>query len=133
MHKVQEQIKGPANTPFAQRLDLGWLIIGESCLETTADRCQCYVVVLNDVFKTTEEGNTLANSIEESQFMNILATEAKNNPNHNLEMPLPFKPDRQRLPNNRSMALKRVNKKVQRSKASPKFAQQYQAFMQKSA
>ena len=134
VHKVREQIEGPANTPFAQRLDLGWVIIGESCLETTtdreSDRCQSYVAVLNDVFKTTEADNTPADSIEDSQFMDILETEAKKNPNGYWEMPLPFKPDRQRLPNNRPMALNRVNKIVQRIKVNPKLAHQYQAFMQ---
>ena len=127
VHKVREQIDGPANTPFAQRLDLGWVIIGESCLETTAervsDKCQCYVAVLNDVFKTTEADNTPANSVEDSQFMNILETEAKKNFNGYWEMPLPFKPERQQLPNNRPMALKRVNKIAQRIKSNPKLAQ----------
>ena len=109
VHKVREQIEGPANTPFAQRLDLDRAMIGESCLETTAervsDKCQGYVAVLNDVFKTTEADNTPANSVEDSQFMDILETEAKRNFNGYWEMPLPFKPERQRLPNNRPMAL----------------------------
>lgn len=29
VHKVREQINGPHNKPFAQRLDLGWVILGE--------------------------------------------------------------------------------------------------------
>lgn len=35
VHKVQEQRNGPHNTPYAQRLDLGWVIIGEVCLGGT--------------------------------------------------------------------------------------------------
>ena len=31
MHKVREQINGPLNAPFAQRLDLGWVLVGEVC------------------------------------------------------------------------------------------------------
>ncbi len=31
-HKVREQRNGPGNTPFAQRLDLGWVIVGDACL-----------------------------------------------------------------------------------------------------
>lgn len=34
VHKVHEQINGPHNAPFAQRLDLGWVIVGEVCLGT---------------------------------------------------------------------------------------------------
>ncbi|XP_028254480.1 uncharacterized protein LOC114430714 [Parambassis ranga] len=33
-HKVREQINGPHNTPYAQRLDLGWVIVGDACLGT---------------------------------------------------------------------------------------------------
>ena len=32
VHKVRQQINGPHNAPFAQRLDLGWVLIGEVCL-----------------------------------------------------------------------------------------------------
>eukprot|EP00794_Sanderia_malayensis_P002286 gene2286-2630_t len=46
-HKVREQVEGPDSAPFAQRLDLGWVIIGESCLDITAKNaatsCESYV------------------------------------------------------------------------------------------
>lgn len=32
VHKVRQQVSGPHNAPFAQRLDLGWVVIGEVCL-----------------------------------------------------------------------------------------------------
>lgn len=32
VHKVCEQRNGPHNLPYAQRLDLGWVIVGELCL-----------------------------------------------------------------------------------------------------
>lgn len=32
VHKVHEQYNGPHNTPYTQRLDLGWVIVGEICL-----------------------------------------------------------------------------------------------------
>ncbi|KAG1924823.1 hypothetical protein F2P79_025910, partial [Pimephales promelas] len=35
VHKVREQHNGPHNTPYAQRLDLGWVIVGEVCLDGT--------------------------------------------------------------------------------------------------
>ncbi len=31
-HKVRQQVSGPINAPFAQRMDLGWVVIGEVCL-----------------------------------------------------------------------------------------------------
>ncbi len=31
-HKVREQRNAPGNTPFAQRLDLGWEIVSDACL-----------------------------------------------------------------------------------------------------
>ncbi|KAK7898591.1 hypothetical protein WMY93_019444 [Mugilogobius chulae] len=32
LHKIRQQVNGPHNAPFAQRLDLGWVIVGEVCL-----------------------------------------------------------------------------------------------------
>ncbi len=32
VHKVRKQINGPNNTPFGQKLDLGWVLVGEVCL-----------------------------------------------------------------------------------------------------
>ncbi|RXN31543.1 hypothetical protein ROHU_004747 [Labeo rohita] len=33
VHKVRQQINGPHDAPFAQRLDLGWVIVGDVCIE----------------------------------------------------------------------------------------------------
>ncbi|KAK7889533.1 hypothetical protein WMY93_025093 [Mugilogobius chulae] len=32
VHKVRKQISGPHNAPYAQKLDLGWVIVGNVCL-----------------------------------------------------------------------------------------------------
>ncbi|XP_061908561.1 uncharacterized protein LOC133653372 isoform X2 [Entelurus aequoreus] len=32
VHKVRKQISGPNNAPYAQKLDLGWVIVGNVCL-----------------------------------------------------------------------------------------------------
>lgn len=32
VHKVRNQINGPHNTPFGQKLDLGWVLVSEVCL-----------------------------------------------------------------------------------------------------
>ncbi|KAK7939207.1 hypothetical protein WMY93_002533 [Mugilogobius chulae] len=31
-HKVRSQVNGPSNAPYAQQLDLGWVVIGDVCL-----------------------------------------------------------------------------------------------------
>jgi len=33
LHKIHESRNGPENAPWAQRLDLGWVVIGNSCLD----------------------------------------------------------------------------------------------------
>lgn len=32
LHKIRQQVNGPHSAPFAQRLDLGWVIVGDVCL-----------------------------------------------------------------------------------------------------
>ncbi|XP_060799637.1 uncharacterized protein LOC132901338 [Neoarius graeffei] len=34
IHKVRKQINGPDNAPFTQKLDLGWVVVGDVCLGT---------------------------------------------------------------------------------------------------
>ncbi|KAK3750317.1 hypothetical protein QZH41_010820, partial [Actinostola sp. cb2023] len=34
IHKVRESRNGPRNAPWAQRLDLGWVVIGNTCLDS---------------------------------------------------------------------------------------------------
>ncbi|XP_026119086.1 uncharacterized protein LOC113098285 [Carassius auratus] len=33
VHKVRQQINGPNNAPFAQKLDFGWVVVGDVCLK----------------------------------------------------------------------------------------------------
>ncbi|XP_073471088.1 uncharacterized protein [Aquarana catesbeiana] len=34
VHKVRKQCNGPDDAPYAQKLDLGWVIVGDVCLDT---------------------------------------------------------------------------------------------------
>lgn len=36
VHKVRKQINGPNNAPFAQILDLGWVVVGDVCLKRSS-------------------------------------------------------------------------------------------------
>ncbi|KAL6457432.1 hypothetical protein MHYP_G00343950 [Metynnis hypsauchen] len=47
VHKVREQYNGPHNTPYAQRLDLGWVIVGEVCLGGVHKRTKVNVYKTN--------------------------------------------------------------------------------------
>ena len=42
VHKVREQINGPHNAPYAQRLDLGWVIVGAVCLGAAHNQVNVY-------------------------------------------------------------------------------------------
>lgn len=49
VHKVREQYNGPGNTPYAQRLDLGWVNVGEVCMggvhkSETANVCRTNIL-----------------------------------------------------------------------------------------
>ncbi|XP_073714092.1 uncharacterized protein [Misgurnus anguillicaudatus] len=47
VHKVRHQINGPHDAPFAQKLDLGWVVVGDVCLGGAHRPAHV------DVFKTT--------------------------------------------------------------------------------
>nr|XP_054587010.1 uncharacterized protein LOC129152514 [Nothobranchius furzeri] len=42
VHKARQQVNGPHNAPFAQRLDLGWVIVGEVCLNAHRPTVNAY-------------------------------------------------------------------------------------------
>lgn len=54
VHKVREQINGPHNAPYAQRLDLGWVIVGDVCLGTVHKPSEVSVYKTN----TLQNGRT---------------------------------------------------------------------------
>ncbi|XP_070409592.1 uncharacterized protein [Nothobranchius furzeri] len=58
VHKVREQINGPNDAPYAQRLDLGWVIVGEVCLGKAHSQSEV------NVYKT----HTLDNGRAQTQF-----------------------------------------------------------------
>ncbi|XP_077137605.1 uncharacterized protein LOC143803713 [Ranitomeya variabilis] len=49
VHKVRQQCNGPDDAPYAQRLDLGWVIVGDVCLDRShkaseVNACKTYVL-----------------------------------------------------------------------------------------
>ena len=157
-HVVEEQIIGPKNSPLAVKLSLGWVIIGEVCLgkfhsadknvvvnKTQADTrpssfIQCPMTMevrekpqpLFDVFETHPDDEDLAPSVEDEMFFNIINEGYRLNDDGKPEYPLPFKPNRPKLPNNRVEALKRAKSLAVRLSKDPTLLEKFSEFMNKT-
>lgn len=131
-HHIEDQRTGPRGTPFAQKLALGWVLIGNVCLgnlhppasvnvlKTTVhqsgrvsvfDKCEYNISLKLDddpIFRRQANDNDLGQSIEDNQFIELMDKAFTKNSTGNWTAPLPFRETREILPNNRSMALKRA-------------------------
>ena len=136
-HHVLEQKTGSPGSPFAQRLGLGWVIIGEVCLgkvhqpdsvsvnithlvsKHRASICQpCpnsiqvkevpFSKSHDDLFTRTSHDDTLGPSVEDREFLRLMESEFCRHSSGHWIAPLPFKHSRPRLPNNRAQALHRA-------------------------
>ena len=85
----------------------------------------------NDVYHTTAYDNEAAMSIEDRRFLNIMDTSIHKNQQGNWEMPLPFRSDNTTLPNNRDVAVSRLNNLMRSFKRNPKMEKDYVNFMDK--
>ena len=63
----------------------------------------------NNVFNKTKEDEKMSLSIEDRLFLDVMDSTFYKNSGGNWTAPLPFRPGRPRLPNNRAHALKRLN------------------------
>ncbi|XP_034547118.1 uncharacterized protein LOC117818374 isoform X1 [Notolabrus celidotus] len=157
-HKVREQCNGPNNAPFAQRLDLGWVLIGDVCLgrahktnsvsafktnvlmsgrHSMLEPCTSNILVKEkihspvlphappgmfhasnpkyntdslgqDVFQSTAHDEKLGMSVEDKLFLDLMDKEVYMDDANCWVAPLPFRPNRSRLPNNRQQAFNRL-------------------------
>ncbi|XP_063448356.1 uncharacterized protein LOC134727857 [Mytilus trossulus] len=130
-HHVIDQRLGTEHCPFAQKLFLGWAIIGESCLSATHVQQDSVSVLktftLKDgrtttlepcnnnfntkdgyIFQTTPDDNIPGLSIEDKEFLALMEHESDKDEEGCWTAPLPFRRDRIRLPNNRVQALRRA-------------------------
>ena len=137
-HYVRDQRTGETS-PYAQKLNLGWVIIGESCLSKThagvtvvvnkthllqngrssiMKPCDNYFAVKegdsrdptgDDVlFQRHVDDEKPGMSVEDREFIAEMDSECFRDVDGRWTAPLPFKPNRQTLPNNREQALKRT-------------------------
>ncbi|XP_054867909.1 uncharacterized protein LOC129347292 [Amphiprion ocellaris] len=173
VHKVRQQVNGPHNAPFAQKLDLGWVLIGDVCLGNAhkptvssyrtnvlengrpfiCTPCNSSIKVIENtcqggdqiskfrnksletlgqnVFNETASDNKLGPSIEDTIFLQLMDTEMFRDDSKHWVAPLPFRPQRQRLPNNREYALSRLYSLQKTLRRKPKVKDQFLEFMNK--
>ena len=133
-HHVLDQRIGPKGSPYAQLLPLGWVVIGETCLgkvhqpnlvtvnktylyqdrrdhrESIFEPCfnSLHVREIDPIFAVSKDDDRIGYSAEDIDFMEIMDKEMTMGPEGHWVAPLPFKPERRRLPSNKQQALKRA-------------------------
>ncbi|CAG2194832.1 unnamed protein product [Mytilus edulis] len=149
-HHILDQIIGKDHEPYAQRLRLGWTIIGEACLglvhtsdvitvnktsvlpnqEITLKPCEYNFKVkdtkleqkseYSDIFEQTVEDNEVGLSREDKEFITIMENGVRKESNGNFSAPLPFRKDGTTLSNNYEQARKRAENLGRSLKRDPK-------------
>lgn len=152
VHHVMEQKIGKVSLPFAQKLPLGWVILGRVCLNNTHvsevvntnktfvlsngrptlfEPCENQLFVVGSVFQKTEHDEKLGPSIDDQKFIEIMNSSFKKDADGRWTAPLPFKENRPILPNNKTQALKRALMLDNSFRRNPTKHRHAQDFMQK--
>ena len=138
-HHVYEQVTSSSGMPFAQRLGLGWVVVGEMCLDAMHSQNVVNVNKTNilanrrpslfkscpnkksvvehsvkyysydPVFIRSPDDNKVSLSVDDRKFLEIMGHSFERNEKGHWIAPLPFRSPRQRLPNNFKQALRRAN------------------------
>ncbi|XP_071133064.1 uncharacterized protein [Mytilus edulis] len=152
-HHVLDQRLGGDNLPYAQKLPLGWVIVGESCLgqihrtETvTVNKtfilpdgrtshfqpcANAFTVKPEFIFERTPYDETIGPSIEDKLFIELMDSKVKQGSDNRWTAPLPFRKDRPVLPNNRVQAVQRVNSLERSLRMNPNKKEHILEFMNK--
>ncbi|XP_060074446.1 uncharacterized protein LOC132554162 [Ylistrum balloti] len=156
-HHVQDQRIGPRGSPYAQRLSLGWVIVGEACLGKAhaPHKINCMKTYVHkgargsifppcdyqfhlketsqdaDIFRCTANDNEVGLSAEDKEFLKIMNKEFIKSSDGNWTAPLPFRTPTQRLPNNRNYALKRATNLQNGLRKNPAKGEHFIEFMAK--
>ena len=129
-HIVNQQIVGNGDDPFAQRLSLGWVIVGQVCLggahipevrtfktyvlkngrPSMFEPCdnQFFIHDTHDLFQRTDHDEKIGLSVEDREFLELMNTSFERDDSGHWVAPLPFKRNHQPLPNNKTQALQRA-------------------------
>ncbi|XP_033761536.1 uncharacterized protein LOC117343299 [Pecten maximus] len=150
-HHVLEQKVGPPEQPYAQRLHLGWVIVGESCLNglhAPTSKANVLKTLLNptpgpdsilrpcdskicvsDIFHRTERDNKPGRSVEDKNFLSLMEDQMKKHKTGQWIAPLPFKENRSRLPNNKKQAMDRAKSLDESLRRNPVKREHFLEFM----
>lgn len=142
-----EVVIGGENEPFAQRTELGWSIIGSSNPHLDRQGSQSFVhritvkempaPPVTDVLKALEsdfnektcEGRYV--SQDDVHFIQFLSNNIRQKGDGHLEMPLPFKNSSPPLlPNNKRLAIVRLQGLKRKLKANKQYHDHYKTFME---
>ena len=129
-HHVLDQRIGQNGLPYGQKLPLGWVILGETCLgkvhcpdvvhvkvahilengrATLFKPCEYDLQLKSDnIFVKTPHDESIGLSIEDKEFLHIMDSNFERDQDGQWVAPLPFLSNRQPLRSNRSLALKRA-------------------------
>ncbi|KAK3752635.1 hypothetical protein QZH41_000499 [Actinostola sp. cb2023] len=167
--KVRAFKNGPKGAPWAQKLDLGWTITGQVCLnriggpvhvstkhtavftpDVANENVQLEVSpcpnhfqvkesfgehtrksIENDVYHTTASDNEPSHSLEDRRFLEIMQENIHKNDKGNWVMPLPFRSENVKMPNNRNQAESRLTGLLKILKRKPQMEKDYFEFMAK--
>ncbi|XP_056236444.1 uncharacterized protein LOC130172051 [Seriola aureovittata] len=137
-------ITGSDDEPYGIKTDLGWSIVGNSSRVANSSEVTglCHRVSVRELppltppaviraleadFKDTYHGEKSI-SQDDIQFMHLLNEQIQQNADGHLEMPLPFK-TRPQLPENKGLALVRLNQLKRKFEKNLKFKEDYIKFM----
>ena len=159
-HYVSDQRTGPKGSPYAQKLHLGWVVVGEKCLgrihqplinvkktfvhedgkTSLFPECRNRFNLRNihrademgsTVFQTSKNYERLGMSIEDKEFLEIMETQFKKDSRGYWTAPLPFHSNRPRLANNQNMAINRTKTLVASLKKNHTKQSNFIDFMQR--
>ncbi|KAK3730902.1 hypothetical protein QZH41_012617 [Actinostola sp. cb2023] len=86
----------------------------------------------NDVFQySLPNDNEISLSCEDRKFLKVMGAGIHKNNIGNWEMPLPFRQEEARLPNNRNQAVNRLNSLLRTLQKKPQMERDYLEFMEK--
>ena len=137
-HHILDQRIGRSNEPYAQRLHLGWVIVGETCLgkvhkpdtvttlktnlmpdkrasifspclnKLTVKDCPTVADLESSVFQRTQNDEKRGLSVEDREFLDLMSNDLEKSSEGNWVFPLPFRKDHPSLPDNRSYVWRRA-------------------------
>ena len=154
LHKVRKSINGPNSAPWAQKLDLGWVIMGQVCLSdypspvravarksvvTDRDQCSSHMITEMELPQSCDGLSLAANtdenrtspSIEDKIFLEIMERGVHVNDDGFLELPLPLRDETQSVPSTLKTAEGRLKSLRRNFDRDPQMNDEYFSFMGK--